>query len=567
MIIANPAFVRAIADRHLLTPEEMQDVLGPAGDASRLLRHLINRHLIPRSDAVRLWADGFGVGFVDLDKTLFQASVVQLLDRKFAERHRMILVYQMGDAVTAAMANPADREAVGLVSKLIGRPVSPVCAMPEQIDHAIDVEYHSFSEFAALKKEASLAMSLVTSNRPLGREELERLAGHEVVVKLVNTLLLLAIKEDASDVHIEPREEAVQVRFRIDGMLHERTRLSHDLYPRLLSRIKIMSGMDITERRRPQDGRITFDVGGRAVDLRVSTVPSLYGETLAMRVLGQLHMRDVPTLEELELSRSILDRVRQVIGSPNGVFFVTGPTGCGKTTTIFSVLREINRPGINIMTVEEPVEYRLPGITQVPVDRAIGVGFAEVLRTFLRQDPDVLLIGEIRDLETARIATEAALTGHLVLATLHTNDAIQATTRLIEIGVEPFMVGPTIIGVLAQRLVRKICEECREPYDPGDEVLDRLFEREPDLRVPFFRGRGCPACGNSGYRGRIAVHEMLIVDDEVRRLITSGKAPMHEVYAAAAATGYKVMRHDGLKKVLRGLTTLEEVDLAAPGRL
>ena len=563
MSIANPGFMRAIAERKLLSEEETRDVLGATNDASRLLRYLINQQRIPRLDVIQLWSDCFGVAWIDLEATLFQQDLVNRLPRAVAQKNAMILVYQMGDAVTAAMADPANARAIAEASSIIGAPISPVCALPEQIDQAIELQYHSHDELADLKKEAGLTAAISVATAPLTREDLERLAGQEVVVKLVQTVLLLALKERASDIHVEPFETFVLVRFRVDGMLQECTRLSHDLYPRFLSRIKILSGMDIAERRRPQDGRLLLDVGTRKIDLRVSVVPAIYGEKIALRVLGQLQTKETPNLDELDLAHDIAERVQKVIHRPNGVFFITGPTGSGKTTTLFSALKHVSRPDINVMTVEDPIEYRLPGITQVPVNRAAGVGFAEVLRAFLRQDPDVMLIGEIRDLETARIATEAALTGHLVLTTLHTNDAVQAVTRLVEIGVEPFMVGPSIIGVLGQRLVRRICPLCKEAYDPGDEVMDRLFEWDKKTRVQFYRGAGCPSCHNSGYHGRIGIHEMLIVDDAMRRMI-SEKAPTEEVYRAAYQSGYKGLRYDGIKKVLRGLTTLEEIDRVTP---
>ncbi len=563
MSASNPVFVRAIGDLGLLSAEEMQDVLGPAQDASRLLRYLLLQQSLPKQDALRMWAEGFGVAYLDLESTLFQPEVVARLPRAAAEKSKMILVYQMGEAITAAMADPGDRQAIAAAAGIVGTPISPVCALPDQINQAIELHYHSFDELSALKREAALATAMRVADRPLTKDELERLAGQEIIVKLVQTLLLLAIKEGASDIHVEPFEPHVLVRFRIDGELVERTRLSLDVYPKFLSRVKIIAGMDITEKRRPQDGRITLDVGGRNMDFRVSTVPALNGEKVALRILGQLRAREIPDLDELDLSRGIFEQVQRLVLSPNGVFFVTGPTGSGKTTTLFSALKYINRPGINIMTVEDPVEYRLPGITQVPVNRAAGVGFPEALRAFLRQDPDVMLIGEIRDLETARIATQAALTGHLVLATLHTNDAVQATTRLVEIGVEPFLVGPSIIGVMAQRLVRRICTSCKQAYEPGKEVMDRLFEWDGTAAVSFHRGAGCSACGQTGYRGRLGIHEMLIVNDDIRRLIVE-KAPAQAVYAAAFEAGYQGLRYDGLKKVLRGLTTLEEVERVAP---
>lgn len=317
--------------------------------------------------------------------------------------------------------------------------------------------------------------------------------------------------------------------------------------------------MDIGERRRPLDGRISLELSTKSIDFRVSTTPSIYGEKAVLRILGKTKASQIPDIEDLYLSRQIYLNMKKLITSPNGVVFITGPTGSGKTTTLFSAIKYINNPELNIMTIEDPIEYRLPGITQIQTNKKIGLDFATVLRSALRQDPDVLLIGEIRDIETAKIATEAALTGHLVLSTLHTNDAIQAVTRLIEIGVEPFIVGPSIIGVIAQRLVRKICEKCKEPYKPSREILDRIFEWEGNENVTFYHGKGCDVCKGIGYKGRIAVHEMVMVNEKLRDMILR-KSTNFELKKAALENNFQSMWYDGIKKVFRGLTTLEEVE-------
>lgn len=563
MILSNPGFVAAVRERELLPGDEVRDILGPVGDAPQLLRHIVELGRLSYAEAMALWADSFGVGWVDLEATLFQAEVIGRLPREFARRHRVIPLYQLGEAVTLAMADPSDQHVQAAAARHLGAPVSPVCALPRDIDEAIELQYHSFEELATLKKDAALSAALSDPDRPLDEAELKRLSGQPSIIQLVDTLLMLALKEGASDLHIEPFEAHIQLRMRIDGVLRERARIGRSLYQQILSRLKLMAGMDITERRRPQDGRLAVQLPARAIDFRVSTVPALYGEKAVLRVLGQLKRRDAPGLDELELGADNRAAIERLIGYPNGLFFITGPTGSGKTTTLFAALKQINQPGINITTVEDPIEYRLPGITQVAVNRAADVGFAQLLRAFLRQDPDVLLVGEIRDLETARIATEAALTGHLVLATLHTNDAVQAVSRLIDIGVESFMVAPSLLGVMAQRLVRRICPDCRVAYEPDAATLDRLFEREPGHRVPFYRGRGCASCQGSGYRGRLGIHEVLQVDEAIRQRIAD-HGHTSDLYQAAFASGFTSMRYDGLKKVLRGLTTLEEVERVAP---
>jgi type IV pilus assembly protein PilB len=334
---------------------------------------------------------------------------------------------------------------------------------------------------------------------------------------------------------------------------------SRKLHRAIVSRLKVLCELNITESRFPQDGRFSLPVGSGTAHFRLSVIPSAYGEKVVVRVLAMAGLKTMLTLDKMMVSQTVLQPFRRLVQNPNGIIFVTGPTGSGKTTTLYSALHEINKPDINICTIEDPIEIQLAGVTQSQVNAHIDLKFSTLLRALLRQDPDVILIGEIRDLETARIATEAALTGHLVLATLHTNTAAQAIVRLMEIGVEPYMVAPSIIGVLAQRLAARICEHCKEAYYPSKETLRRYFLDEGLVEVPFFRGRGCPKCRGTGYKGRIAFHELVLITEEIRTLISEGRSAQ-EITRAAARVGYKPLRYDGLKKVLLGLTTIEEIE-------
>ncbi|MBF0399155.1 MAG: type II/IV secretion system protein [Magnetococcales bacterium] len=567
--IQNPLFVEQIQARKLLPPEEMTRLLGFKQDALRLFRYLVTQQILPRREAAQLWADAFGVAWIDLSNSLFQEEVVQLLPQAVARKYGIMFVYQMGtrtghraETITVAMSNPSDKAALQEAERITQRALSPVCALPDDIQDAIDIQYQDERELQEIDKRA-ISLLIEAGGGEISASSLAKLAGSQAMVDLTRAVLLLATKEGASDIHVEPFETHSIIRFRIDGMLRERGRLSQEVFTLFISRIKVLSGLDITEQRRPHDGRLRLELTSRVLDFRVSTVPAIYGEKLVMRLLSQLNQREVPDLESLNFSKNIFDQVKQIILSPNGIFFLTGPTGSGKSTTLFAAIKAINNSAINIMTVEDPVEYSLPGINQVQVNPAIGLTFAVALRAFLRQDPDVILIGEIRDLETAKIATEAALTGHLVLSSLHTNSALQAVTRLIEIGVEPFLVGPSLIGVMSQRLVRRICPHCKESYAPDRKTLDALFQWDGKKEVLFYRGNGCQQCKNTGYIGRLAIHEMVTVSDEMRRLVIE-RGTSQQVYEAALKVGYQSMRYDGIKKALRGLTSLEEVNRVAP---
>jgi len=561
MSIENIGFIKAVKDKDVKIAREVNRCLkeDPTNHYSALI-HIINQGLMPAEKACRLWSDCLGIALIDLNATLFQPHIVALLPKRRARELTAIPIYQMGDAVTVAAVDPKNNKLHQSLEKTMKRKISLVFALAEDIFDVIDVQYQSIDLIENLAEDVSI--NLLTT-KTISKESLEKIAGSDAIKKLTRSLMLLAIQQNASDIHIEPFEHHISIRFRIDGVLHERSRLEKCVLSPLTSRLKIIGGIDITERRRPQDGRITLELTNKTIGFRLSTVPTIYGEKVVLRVLGQIVAKNIPLLEELLLSKKNYDWAKRLINTPSGSFFITGPTGSGKTTTLFSALQSINTSEKNIMTIEDPVEYRLPGINQVQVDSVIDLDFAKVLRSFLRQDPDVILVGEVRDLETAKIATEASLTGHLVFATLHTNDALQAVTRLVDIGVDPFLVGPSLIGVIAQRLVRKLCPECKELYTLTVEEMDNLFEWKGLSPLQIYKETGCSNCRFTGFNGRLAIHEMLMVSDELRKLV-SENAPIEALRQTAINNGYQTMRYDGIKKVIRGLTTLSEIDRVAP---
>ena len=396
--------------------------------------------------------------------------------------------------------------------------------------------------------------------KSLTDDDLKDLASSNSLSRLLDGMIFFAVRERASDIHMEPGEDIATVRFRIDGKLIPYYSYGKAIHRAFATRIKVLCRLNVAESRFPQDGRFSMPFGMGKADFRASLIPSVNGTKVVLRILPGVNRRAIISLDQMMMSQNILESYRRLIKSPNGIIFVTGPTGSGKTTTLYPTLEELNTPEKNISTIEDPVEIKIDGITQSQVNAHIDLNFGLMLRSILRQDPDIILVGEIRDIETAKIATEAALTGHLVLSTLHTNNAIQAILRLMEIGIEPYMVAPSIMGVLGQRLAARICEGCKRGYFPGPEVLERYFYDVPeDTKVAFSQGVGCPNCRQTGYSGRIAFHELLLVDDEMRRMI-SARMGQHELLRYATKLGYRSLRYDGLKKVLLGLTTIEEIE-------
>jgi len=504
----------------------------------------INPEMLAQSLAIQL-----GYDYIDPVENPPDPGVLHLVGENTVRRYTVFPHHLEGDALVVLMKDPRNIWAIDDLRVFTKREIVPAVAAEEQIVKLIERFYGSSGDLDELTKEFA--------HRHREEEEADTDLDDNAVVRLVNTIIREAYLQDASDIHIEPREDDVIVRIRVDGSLREYMRLPKGAAPAIASRIKIMGNLDIAERRLPQDGRVRFKDRSIDLDLRLSTLPTVYGEKSVMRLLRKA--TEIPEIEGLGFAPDVFERFQEVISKPYGIFLITGPTGSGKSFTTFSILKRVATPDKNTTTIEDPVEYEVPGINQTQVNMAAGLDFARALRAFLRQDPDIIMVGEIRDSETAQIATEAALTGHLVIATLHTNDAAGAVTRLDEMGVELFNVSASLIGVLAQRLVRRVCDHCKVEVDPDPSVLRRLGLDEKDLKnATLYRGVGCERCNGTGYKGRYAIHELMIIDDEISRAIVEGK-PANELKEIARKKGMKTLREDGIYKAMQGITTLEEV--------
>ncbi len=548
-----------LAQRGNVPDVHMQRIINDAkGDLLRTAELLIHRKWLDRDDAGLLVGDALQRSYLNLGKTIFKQDALKLMTREQVETHQAIPVYILDGVVTIALSDPNNTKKLRFLESLIGKPISPVFTLPDEIRTAMMIHYESSPKLDELATDIDLE-SLAHLPENVLKKKMEALVSSKPVAKLCESVLLLALKERASDIHIEPKQHECIFRFRIDGVMVKKLSLPLELFHPMLARYKLLADMDITEHLRPQDGRLSFSLPTQKVDLRMSTLPTMYGEKVVMRVLGGQGTTASLNIEKLDFSRDVLQDVRQVLAQPNGILLVTGPTGSGKSTTLYAALNYLNRPEHNIITIEDPVEYEIPTLNQVQVDDKVGRTFDKILRAVLRQDPDVILVGEIRDVETARIATQAALTGHMVLTTLHTNDAVSALTRLVDMGVETFVVAPSIVGVMAQRLVRRICPHCREAWIPDEDYMRCYFHWQGKMEMPtLYRGKGCENCNQSGYFGRLGVHEFLRVDNDLQQMMLQGKSTQ-ELRQFALACGYRPLRYDGLKKVLRGLTTVEEI--------
>ena len=474
---------------------------------------------------------------------------------RFLKEARVMPIADTAEGMVLAMADPLDTYAIKAMELIAGKQVMPRVAVPVELEAAIERLYGS--EGTDLKQ---IVEQVGEDGEDGAEEDIERLrdlASEAPVIRLVNLLISRAVEARASDIHIEPFENRLRVRYRVDGVLREVEAPPNRLQAAVISRVKIVANLNIAERRLPQDGRVRLAVRGKEIDLRVSTVPTLYGESVVLRVLDR---GDVQDLEGLGLDAGELERFRDVLHRPNGIILATGPTGSGKTTTLYASLLDLNSADCKILTVEDPVEYQLEGINQIQVKPQIGLSFANILRSMLRQDPDIIMIGEIRDLETAEIAVQAALTGHIVLSTLHTNNAASTVTRLLDMGVEDYLLTSTINAVVSQRLVRTLCAECREPYPAMRELVEQTGLRRftDDDAITLYHARGCAKCNDTGYLGRTSVTELMVMNDEVRRLVLT-HAEANDLQRAALDGGMHSMYEDGLRKVLAGMTTLEEV--------
>jgi type IV pilus assembly protein PilB len=547
-------------EQHVLQPSQADDVLQEANlNGKPIAQAIVDGGFIDEPGFYRVIADALGTESVDLGEREIPPEVLRLIPGGLARLHRALPVSFTDNILAVALADPLDSRAAEDLRFALGKDIHVVVAPTDQIEERLKRAYGTeTSSMEDILKQLGEAGELMTLRGEDGSPtDVEAEANATPIIRFVDLIMFQAIQDRASDIHFEPFESEFKIRYRVDGALYEMAPPPRHLALPVISRVKVMANMNIAERRLPQDGRIQKNIAGRVVDMRVSTLPTQFGESVVLRVLDRSTVN--LDLEALGMPDYIHDYIIEVINRPNGIFIATGPTGSGKTTTLYSCLRRINTIDSKLLTAEEPVEYDLEGIVQVPVNEAIGLTFARVLRAFLRQDPDRIMVGETRDLETAQIAIQASLTGHLVFTTLHTNDAPGAVTRLIDMGVEPFLISSTLEAVLGQRLLRSICPGCRTDYEPGDALLAQLEISRRDIgEKKFYYGKGCDACNQTGYKGRIGIYELMKITDPVRELINE-RAPTVTLKQKAVELGMVSLRQDGLRSIFAGDTTIEEV--------
>src|SRR3989338_3523795 len=550
----------------LITPEQLSKALGEQkGSTEKLGSILIKLGFINEEQLIGFLSRQYGVPSITLSQLEIDPEVLKLVPAPIAKKYEVLPVRRMGNSLALAMADPTNVFALDDISFMTNLQVLPLVASQTAIKKAIDRNYESKTEaITSFMQDMSSDLTnveVLEGDDETGAKvdifELKESADEAPVVKLVNMVLVDAIQKGASDIHFESYEKVFRVRFRIDGVLHEMLSPPKRLESALLSRLKIMATLDIAERRLPQDGRIKLRYSNREIDFRVSTLPTIFGEKAVLRILDKEALR--LDLTQLGFDPWSLEKFNGAIHQPYGMVLITGPTGSGKTTTLYSAVHTINSPDVNIMTAEDPVEYNLKGVNQVQINEHIGRTFAAALRSFLRQDPHVILVGETRDLETAQISIRAALTGHLVFTTLHTNDCPSTIARLLDMGIPPFLVSSSLLLILAQRLGRKICSQCKEPYEADEESLVPYGHVPTGKgKVQFYKGKGCPACNFTGMKGRVAIYETMPISDELRGAILKS-ATTAELREVAQRDGMKKLRQNGLQKVLEGTTTVEEV--------
>jgi type IV pilus assembly protein PilB len=557
-----------LLEKGLITQEQLEDARRiQQSTGKELIQILLDQALVSERDAYEAKAFELGMPFVDLDRVQPEPSAINVVKEHIAKRYNVIPVKKEGNILYLAMADPSNVMAIDDVRVNSRCVVRPVIAAPGAIEDAIRKVYGGSATDGAAPAttdgSGTAPMSDIAAYSARGDiEEDEKAVLREAeegpIVRVAHTIIQQAINERASDIHVEPQIRNLRIRFRIDGVLHEVLSLPKYVQAPLISRYKIMAEMNIAEKRLPQDGRIPIRYQNKDYDLRVSSIPTPHGEKIVMRILDKTSV--LLGLNKLGFTPETQARLEELVIQPQGMVLSTGPTGSGKTTTQYSILHKLNSVEKNILTIEDPIEYQLPGISQVQVNRKAGLTFATALRAFLRQDPDIIMVGEMRDLETAEIAIEAALTGHLVLSTLHTNDAPSAVIRLIDMGVEPYLIAATVTGVLAQRLARRVCQHCKEPREiPAADLRAFGFQIEdPDQMVTIWEGVGCEHCRWRGYAGRVGIYELMVVNAEIAELIVR-RAPLSDIKEAAKANGMKELREDGLIKVLEGITTPDEV--------
>ena len=553
--------IDTLVDMGLVTEDQLSPIREEADSTGEgVVDTLIAKRLLTSANVAQAKAAQFGVEFVNLSEMRLTDEAIGAIPRHIAKKYNVVPLFRHDNAVTVALADPSDLETLDSLRMLLNLDIEPRVAAPDDIESAIGKYYGSRGDDSVSKMIQDITegeIQISTLAEVAAVEDGSVVDADAPIIKLVNTIIVEAFKMRASDIHLEPLGKKFRLRYRIDGVCHEMKSPPKRLQASILSRLKIMSNMSISEKRIPQDGRIQTSVGAKTIDLRVSCLPTNHGESIVMRILDKEGLK--LGLPELGFFTDDQQAFERLIGLPDGILLITGPTGSGKTTTLYAVLNYINRPDRKIITVEDPVEYQLSGINQVHVSEAVGLTFAAALRAMLRQAPNVIMLGEIRDLETATIAINASLTGHLVFSTLHTNDAPSAVTRLIDIGVPPFLVASSSRMLMAQRLVRRVCRRCGGVYLPPENELRSLnIDPAKATSATFMKGKGCSDCNKTGYRGRFGIFEIFVIDDEARKLIYD-KVPASVLRTRAREMGMRTLREDGARKVLAGMTSPEEV--------
>ncbi|MCX5710823.1 MAG: ATPase, T2SS/T4P/T4SS family [Candidatus Omnitrophica bacterium] len=563
MISLKERLTEILINNKLITEEQLEQALSVQKEkGGRLSDILVSLKFVKENELTSTLSEGLGLPLIDLKRFKIDNEIVSVIPADIARHYQIIPVSKMGDTITLAMADPLNIFAIDYVQSLTGYKINPIISRIQDILQAIELSYPDATKgiIDDLVKEIEVSsIELVREEKEAlpSDTELTRISLEAPVIKITNMILDEAVTKKASDVLVEPFDKKLRIRFRIDGILSEQKSPPKQMHASIISRVKVMSDLNIAEHRLPQDGRFKVKLAGREVDFRVSILPSSHGEKLALRILDKTQaMLDI---ERLGFSQYTIDTLKKVSKLPHGMMLVCGPTGSGKTTTLYSVLKFVDSPDKNIVTVEDPVEYQLEGINQVTARPEIGLTFASALRSILRQDPNIIMIGEIRDYDTVDIAIKSALTGHLVLSTLHTTTAPGSIVRLINMGVEPYLINSSVVCIVSQRLVRRICPRCKETYTIKKDLLDSLkIKLEKGKNPEFFRGKGCPFCLNMGYSGRTGIAEVLVLSSKIRELILN-RAQEHVIKEEARKEGMKTLREDGLEAVFKGLTTIEEV--------
>jgi type IV pilus assembly protein PilB len=563
MISLKDRLTELLIHNKLLTPEQLNQALEVQQEkGGRLSDIIVKMEFIKEHELISILSEGLGLPLMDLKRFKIDHEIVKTVPPDIARHYQIIPISKMGDTITLAMADPLNIFAIDHVATLTGYKINPIIASSQDIVQTIDLSYPDAAKgiIDDLVKEMdapSVELVREQAEAVISEQELSKISREAPAIKITNMIIEEAVKQKSSDILIEPLQAKLRIRFRVDGILHEQKSPPKVMHPLIASRVKVMSDMDIAEHRLPQDGRFKAKMQGREIDFRVSILPSSFGEKVAIRVLDKTQaMLD---LDKLGFSNDVISKLKKVASLPHGMMLVCGPTGSGKTTTLYSILKFVDKPSKNIVTVEDPIEYQLHGINQVNARPEIGLTFASALRAILRQDPNIIMIGEIRDYETVDIAIKSALTGHLVLSTLHTTTASGAIVRLVNMGVEPYLINSALVCVAAQRLVRKICSFCKETVPAKKEIIASLKLNLDKFKNPeFSHGKGCPHCYSMGYSGRIAIAEVLLLTLPIRDLILS-RAQEHIIKEKARLEGMRTLREEGIDLVLKGLTTVEEV--------